>query len=133
MRHAPRCGVLGRPDMPAYRGSLRPCLAARAACHPSRSLSGQTPSALYARSRGGDHVSPTDPPSSCLCGGTSRFAHAPSTRSSRGDRAMSALVELDGVVVRYGPAVAVAGVSLHIGARERVALIGPNGAGKSSL
>ncbi len=46
---------------------------------------------------------------------------------------MSALVELDGVVGRYGPAVAVAGVALHVGARERVALIGPNGAGKSSL
>src|SRR5207248_7424873 len=34
-----------------------------------------------ARSRGGNHVSPTLPPSSCLRGGTFRFPHAPSTRS----------------------------------------------------
>jgi branched-chain amino acid transport system ATP-binding protein len=43
------------------------------------------------------------------------------------------LLDVDGVVVRYGPAVAVHGVSLHVGAGERVALIGPNGAGKSSI
>ena len=46
---------------------------------------------------------------------------------------MSALVEVDDLVVRYGPAVAVDGVSLTLGAGERVALIGANGAGKSSL
>jgi branched-chain amino acid transport system ATP-binding protein len=46
---------------------------------------------------------------------------------------MSALVEVDDLVVRYGPAVAVDGVSLKLRARERVALIGANGAGKSSL
>jgi branched-chain amino acid transport system ATP-binding protein len=43
------------------------------------------------------------------------------------------LLELESLVVRYGEAVAVDGVSLHVGARERVALIGPNGAGKTSV
>ena len=44
-RHAPRCGVLGHANMSTYWRSLRPCLAARAACHPPRPLSGQAPSA----------------------------------------------------------------------------------------
>ena len=43
------------------------------------------------------------------------------------------LLELDHLVVRYGQAVAVDGVSLTVGAGERVALIGPNGAGKTSV
>ena len=46
---------------------------------------------------------------------------------------MSALLEVDDLVVQYGPAVAVDGVTLELGEGERVALIGPNGAGKSSL
>ncbi len=43
------------------------------------------------------------------------------------------LLELDDVVIRYGQAVAVDGVSLAVGEGERVALIGPNGAGKTSV
>ena len=46
---------------------------------------------------------------------------------------MNALVEVRDLVVRYGPAVALDGVSLTLGAGERVALVGANGAGKSSL
>lgn len=42
------------------------------------------------------------------------------------------LLEVDGLVVRYGPIAAVQGVSFHVDEGEVVALIGANGAGKSS-
>jgi branched-chain amino acid transport system ATP-binding protein len=43
------------------------------------------------------------------------------------------LLEVEDLVVRYGQAVAVDGVSFRVDPHERVALIGPNGAGKTSI
>ena len=45
---------------------------------------------------------------------------------------MSAVLELDGLDVRYGSVPAVRGLSLEVGKAELVGLIGPNGAGKST-
>jgi branched-chain amino acid transport system ATP-binding protein len=42
-------------------------------------------------------------------------------------------VEVNDLAVRYGPAIALDGVSLSLDSGERVALVGANGAGKSSL
>jgi len=44
----------------------------------------------------------------------------------------AASVEVDGLVVRYGPRVAVSGLSFRAHAGEVVTLLGPNGAGKTS-
>lgn len=52
----------------------------------------------------------------------------------RPDASMPApLLAVAGLVVRYGPVTALAGVDLHVGEGETVAVIGPNGAGKSTL
>lgn len=47
--------------------------------------------------------------------------------------AAALLLEVSGLVVRYGPVSAVRGVDLRVSVGEVVSVVGPNGAGKTSL
>jgi branched-chain amino acid transport system ATP-binding protein len=49
------------------------------------------------------------------------------------DASVKRLLDVRGLVVRYGAISAVHGVDLHVDAGEIVAIVGPNGAGKTSL
>ncbi|MBV9458572.1 MAG: ATP-binding cassette domain-containing protein, partial [Bradyrhizobium sp.] len=46
---------------------------------------------------------------------------------------MSAVLELDGVAIRFGGVQAVGGVTCSVEASDFIGLIGPNGAGKTTL
>jgi branched-chain amino acid transport system ATP-binding protein len=46
---------------------------------------------------------------------------------------MTALLDVRGLVVRYGSVTAVHGLDLHVDEGEAVAVLGPNGAGKTTL
>jgi len=57
----------------------------------------------------------------------------PSSPATAGDEGAGAVLDVRGLVRRYGGLIAVDDVSLSLGPRERLAVIGPNGAGKTTL
>jgi branched-chain amino acid transport system ATP-binding protein len=64
---------------------------------------------------------------------TDRSGTLPSSPASAGEEASTPVLDVRGVVRRYGGLTAVDDVSLTLGPRERLAVIGPNGAGKTTL
>ncbi|MBV8577150.1 MAG: ABC transporter ATP-binding protein [Acetobacteraceae bacterium] len=52
---------------------------------------------------------------------------------ANGGGVQAPVIEAEGLVKRYGPRIALHGVSFTIAAREVVGLLGPNGSGKSTL
>ena len=64
---------------------------------------------------------------------TDRSGTLPSSPASAGEEASTPVLDIRGVVRRYGGLTAVDDLSLTLGQRERLAVIGPNGAGKTTL
>jgi len=54
------------------------------------------------------------------------------TAGHTGDHASDAVIEVDGLVMRYGELEAVRGIDLRVGRGEVLAFLGPNGAGKTT-
>src|SRR4029450_8092635 len=88
-----------------------------------------------ARSRGGNHVSSTDPllPEADGQGGISRFPLAPPPRASGRRCPMSAALVLENVHKSFNDHEVLKGIDLAVAEHEVVCLIGASGSGKSTL